>query len=171
LPVSERMDLGVAATPADADRLEVRPLFHPLPSGGPSHAYCRSAPRSVARLRPPAPRTRRATRPWPPSARCDCRASLRQAQDRLGRPIDRRRILPPATRLQHVHDAADHPTVIDARHTPCLVRQHRLQSRPLPVVQPELARHLRLHDLHNRSPLFYSEGTEDSPTTARGKTE
>jgi hypothetical protein len=31
-----------------------------------------------------------------PAHVADCRASLRQAQDRLRRPIDRRRILPPA---------------------------------------------------------------------------
>jgi hypothetical protein len=45
LAVGERVDLGVAPAPADADRLELRPLFRPLPSGAPSHGCCRSTPR------------------------------------------------------------------------------------------------------------------------------
>ena len=64
--------------------------------------------------------------------------------ERLGRAVDRRRILPPATRLQHVDDAADHPPVIDPQHPARLVRQQRLQPRPLPVAQPKLTRHLAL---------------------------
>ena len=33
------------------------------------------------------------------------------------------------------------PPVVNARHPARLVRQQRLQARPLPVAQPELTRH------------------------------
>ena len=59
---------------------------------------------------------------------------------------------------------------VDAAHetatfTPWLVRQHRLQSRPLPVAQPELACHIALpiprtlesHLRRNVSPLYGSQ--------------
>ena len=57
----------------------------------------------------------------------------------LGRAVALGRILPAAARLQHVHDPADHPSIIDPRHASRLVGQPRLQPRPLLIAQPELA--------------------------------
>ena len=51
------------------------PLFRLPPSGAPSHACCRSAPRSAAHPLPPMSRPQHATRPWPPSGHYGCRAS------------------------------------------------------------------------------------------------
>jgi hypothetical protein len=39
--------------------------------------------------------------------------------------IDRRCVLPSTTRLKHMHDATDHPPVVNARHAARLVRQQR----------------------------------------------
>ena len=58
--------------------------------------------------------------------------------ERLARPVFGWRIDPAATRLQHVHDAADHATIIDARFTARIGRQMWFDLRKLRVRQPEL---------------------------------
>jgi hypothetical protein len=42
-----------------------------------------------------------------------------------------------------VNDAADHPTIVDPTRARLIARQQRLNRRPLPLVEPELARHLQ----------------------------
>jgi hypothetical protein len=42
-----------------------------------------------------------------------------------------------------VNDTADHPTIVDPTRTRLIARQQRLNRRPLPIVEPELARHLQ----------------------------
>jgi hypothetical protein len=69
--------------------------------------------------------------------------SIEAIVDRCRRPIDRWAILPAAAHPQHVNDAADHPSVIDPTRTRLIARQQRFDHRPLPIAQPELARHLQ----------------------------
>jgi hypothetical protein len=40
-----------------------------------------------------------------------------------------------------MHDAADHPAIIDPRYAPRLVRQQRIQTHPLLITQPEFPCH------------------------------
>ena len=83
---------------------------------------------------------------------------------RLAGAIDRRRVLPAAARLQHMHDAADHPPIIDPRHTARLVRQQRPQPLPLLIAQPKLTRQRSLpinreaesHSRRHRNPVYGS---------------
>lgn len=53
--------------------------------------------------------------------------------DRRVRAVLLRTILPAAAALQHVHDAADDPPVIDPLLAPNVGRQVRLDARPLLV--------------------------------------
>ena len=62
--------------------------------------------------------------------------------DRRWRAIDRRAVLPAATRLQDVNDARDHPPVIDPSCPRLIGRQERPDRRPCPVGKPEFTRHL-----------------------------
>lgn len=63
--------------------------------------------------------------------------------ERLPRTIDRRRIGPAATRFEHMHDAADHPPVINPRDTPRIRWQQRRKPPKLLIAQPEIIRHLQ----------------------------
>jgi hypothetical protein len=63
--------------------------------------------------------------------------------DRRRRSVDSRAVLPSAAHLQHMHDAADHSTVVDPTSAWLIARQQRFDRRPLPIVEPELARHLQ----------------------------
>jgi hypothetical protein len=67
--------------------------------------------------------------------------------ERLARVIDRRRILPPAAGNQHMDDAAENPTIIDARLAACVGRKMRLKPFKLLVVQPKISL------IHQRSPF------------------
>ena len=66
------------------------------------------------------------------------RPSDKPVVERLAWPVFGWRIDPAATRLQHVHDAADHATIIDARFTARIHRQMWFDLRKLRVRQPEL---------------------------------
>ena len=57
---------------------------------------------------------------------------------RLAWAVEERRIRPAATGLQHMHNAADHPPIIDARLAPSIGRQMRHEPRELTIVQPEM---------------------------------
>lgn len=105
------------------------PLFRLRPSGAPSHACRRSALRPVARPRRQAPRTPHAIRLSPTSA-CPI-------IQRLMGPVDHRSVLPATPQLQHMHDPADHPPIIDTRHAARLVWQQRLKPTPLTDIQPK----------------------------------
>ncbi len=52
-----------------------------------------------------------------------------------------RTILPTTTAFQHVHDARDHPPVINAPRSRLVRRQIRLDRRPSRIRQPEQSRH------------------------------
>src|ERR1700722_4287499 len=67
--------------------------------------------------------------------------------ERLARTVDTRRVDPAATGLQHMHDAADHPPIIDSRLATCIGRKMQLKPRELPFVQPEAV------SIHQRSPF------------------
>lgn len=74
------------------------------------------------------------------------RPSNKAVVERLPRPVFRRRIDPATTRLQHLHDAADHAPIIDARFATRVRRQMWLDLRKLRIRQPELIA------IHPRSP-------------------
>src|SRR5258708_9716495 len=61
--------------------------------------------------------------------------------DRRGRSVEGRAILPTATHLEHMNDAADHPSIVDPTRARLIVRQQRFDRRPLLLVEPELVRH------------------------------
>jgi hypothetical protein len=61
--------------------------------------------------------------------------------DRRRRPVDGRAVLPSAAHFQDMNDAADHPPVVDSTRTRLIARQQWFDRRPLPIVEPELARH------------------------------
>jgi hypothetical protein len=63
--------------------------------------------------------------------------------DRRRRPVERRAVLPSAAHFQHMNDAADHSTVVDPTSAWLIARQQRFDRRPLPIVEPELIRHLQ----------------------------
>src|SRR3954466_2017701 len=56
----------------------------------------------------------------------------------LAGTINARRVDPACARLQHMHDAADPPPIIDARLAPRAGRQMRCDPRQLLVCQPEM---------------------------------
>ena len=57
---------------------------------------------------------------------------------RLAWAVEERRIRPAATGLQHMHNAADHPAIIDARLAASVGRQMRHKPRELTIVEPEM---------------------------------
>ncbi len=65
--------------------------------------------------------------------------------ERLARAVDRRRVGPPASRLQDMHDPADHPPVIDPRLAPRIGRKKRRKPRELLIGKPKIrTRHGKL---------------------------
>ena len=58
--------------------------------------------------------------------------------ERFMRAVAGRRITPHQTRTDDVDDAADHLAVVDPRDTAHLVRQQRLKTSELCVLQPEM---------------------------------
>jgi hypothetical protein len=42
-----------------------------------------------------------------------------------------------------MNDAADHPSVVDPTRSRLIARQQSFDCRPLPIVEPELVRHLQ----------------------------
>ena len=76
--------------------------------------------------------------------------------ERLARSVDRRRIDPAPARLQHMHDAADHPPVIDPRLAARVRRKQRLKPRKLILGEPETIA------IHRRSP-FGNRESQTSP--------
>ena len=65
------------------------------------------------------------------------RPSDKTIVERLPRPIVRWRVHPSASRFQHMHDAADHPPVVDALLAARIGRQVRRDLRKLFLSQPE----------------------------------
>jgi hypothetical protein len=63
--------------------------------------------------------------------------------DRRRRPVERRAVLPSAAHFQYMNNAADHPSVVDPTRSRLIARQQRFDRRPLPIVEPELVRHLQ----------------------------
>jgi len=62
--------------------------------------------------------------------------------ERLLRPVDMlRTITPAAAALQRVNNAGEHPPIIDPRHAARILRQKRLDPRPLLIRKPEEIRH------------------------------
>ena len=57
--------------------------------------------------------------------------------ERLARTVDGRGVDPATTGLQHVHDSADDPAIIDPRFATCICGKMRLEPRELSFVQPE----------------------------------
>src|SRR5690242_883846 len=57
--------------------------------------------------------------------------------DRGARAVLRRTILPPAAALEHMHDAADHATIVLALDAAYARRQVRLNPSPLLITQPK----------------------------------
>ena len=55
----------------------------------------------------------------------------------LARAVDVWRVHPSPTRLQHMHDAADHPAIVDARLASCVARQVGSELRELRIREPE----------------------------------
>src|SRR6476659_2102006 len=66
---------------------------------------------------------------------------------RLSRAVEERRVRPAATGLQHMHNAADDPAIIDARLAASVSRQMRHKPHELTIVQPEMI------SIHLRSPF------------------
>src|SRR6266436_5050437 len=60
--------------------------------------------------------------------------------------------------MQHVHDAADHPTVVDPVRPAATARQQRLDPRPFPIAQP-----IQLHH-----PSLPTTGSLNHETASRG---
>src|SRR6202049_1673117 len=58
--------------------------------------------------------------------------------ERLARTIDRRRIGPATAGLQHMHDPADHATIIDPGFAPGIARKMGLKPSELPFFQPKI---------------------------------
>src|SRR3954452_23542422 len=56
----------------------------------------------------------------------------------LAGTINARRVDPACARLQHMHDAADHPPIIDPRLAPRVARQMRCKPRELLIRQPKM---------------------------------
>ena len=54
----------------------------------------------------------------------------------LAGTINARRIDPARARLEHMHDTADHPPIVDPRPTPPPAGEHRLNPRPLLGAEP-----------------------------------
>jgi hypothetical protein len=80
--------------------------------------------------------------------------------ERLSRPVVRRCVHPPPSRLQHMHDAADHPSVVDALLAARVRRQMRRDLRELLTRQPELV------SIHRRLPF----GSRESQPAAHANT-
>src|ERR1044071_9139023 len=63
--------------------------------------------------------------------------------DRRRRAVLRWAILPAAAALQHMQDAADHPSIVDTLFAAHVARQMRLDPSPLLIAQPkQVAPHL-----------------------------
>jgi len=73
----------------------------------------------------------------PSSALCP---TIEAIVDRRVRPVFRWTIAPPRTRLQHVNDAADDAPIVVPIRSRQSRRQMRLDTRPLPVIQPKQTR-------------------------------
>ena len=102
------------------------------PSGAPSNAELSIMTCAGGRPRRRATRTACAKRPSQPTGYSGCRWSC------AGR---RPPVVGPATaRSKHVHDAADHPTVVDPRHAVPFGRRVRIEMSKLLVRQPEAVR-------------------------------
>jgi len=56
----------------------------------------------------------------------------------IARAVDERRIRPAATRLQHMHNAADDPAIIHSGFPASVGRQMRCKPRELTAIQPEM---------------------------------
>jgi len=67
--------------------------------------------------------------------------------ERLARTVDGRGVDPAATGLQHMHDAADDPTIIHSRLATGIAGKMRLKPRELTFVQPEAV------SIHQTSPF------------------
>jgi hypothetical protein len=75
-------------------------------------------------------------KPPPDPAR---RPAMEAVVDRRRRSVARWAILPPAADLQHMDDAADDAAVILPMGAGLVLRQQRLDRRPLRVIQPKIA--------------------------------
>ena len=53
--------------------------------------------------------------------------------ERFMGPVVRRRTFPSTTRLQHLDDAADHPSIINPSNSTCIRRKERLRALKLLV--------------------------------------
>ena len=78
--------------------------------------------------------------------------------EHLARAIDLRRISPAATGLQHMHNAADDPSLVSPWLASGAGRQMRRKPGELPVLQPEMIL------IHCRSPF----GNLESENALRG---
>ena len=67
--------------------------------------------------------------------------SMKAIIDCRRRTVARGAILPAATALQHMHDPADHPPIINPARTRTVLRKQWIDRRPLRVAQPKLVRH------------------------------
>ena len=77
------------------------------------------------------------------------RPAVEAVVDRGRRPILFRAVAPPATHLENMDDAGDHPAIIDPAGAALVPRQKRLDDRPLLIRQPKQAHHpsLQITDL------------------------
>jgi hypothetical protein len=73
--------------------------------------------------------------------------------DRLMRPILARTILPPASRAQHVHDAAQNPSIVFSFRPTLVGWQMQLYFHPLVIAEPKQALIHRLAPSQLTKPL------------------
>lgn len=69
------------------------------------------------------------------------RPSMKAIVDCRRRTVARGAILPATAALQHMHDPADHPPIINPARPRTVLRQQWINRRPLRIAQPKLVRH------------------------------
>ena len=113
---------GVAARPADC--LVPLPLYHQQHSV--AALTTEEAINNSAGVQPAV------AKPWNRRDQTALRLPpLEPVVQRLAQAADGRGVLPAAAGHQHMHDAADHPAIIDPRFSACVRWQVRLKSREL----------------------------------------
>lgn len=79
------------------------------------------------------------------------RPTVEAIVDRGRRAIVGRTVAPPATDLENMDNAGDHPTIIDPPSTALVSRQQGLDDRPLLIRQPKQATHPNLQSIDWKS--------------------
>lgn len=142
--VGERVELARAATLGLAERL----LEPPLPAGRRAvRLDVRAVDRRQAVNAAVTGQRLEDVEPQPLPA-----PAIEPVVDRRVGPVGRRAVTSPRAGAQHVHDAADHPPVIDPPRPTPAARQQRLDPRPFRIAQPR-------DSLHRKPPAVWMLGS------------